>query len=45
MPNDAPLTIENFDFEKLRAKTFELKKSGVFTYLRFPLAMMEGNLS
>ena len=31
MPN-APLTTENFDFEKLRAKPFESKKSGVFTY-------------
>ena len=35
MPN-APLTIENFDFEKLRAKPFESKKSGVFTYFVIP---------
>ena len=32
MPNNIPLTIENFDFEKLRFKAFESKKSGVFTY-------------
>ena len=32
MPNNAPLTIENFDFEKLGAKTFESKKSRVFFY-------------
>ena len=31
MPNNAPLTIENFDFEKFRAKAFESKKSRVFT--------------
>ena len=36
MPNNAPLTIENFDFEKLRAKAFELKKSGEFTYFAIP---------
>ena len=50
MPN-APLTIENFDFEKLRAKTFESKKSGVFTYFAIPcdyavgepLMKIEGN--
>ena len=36
MPNNAPLTIENFDFEKLRAKAFELKKSGDFTYFAIP---------
>ena len=35
MPN-APLTIENFDFEKLRAKAFESKKSGDFTYFAIP---------
>ena len=35
MPN-APLTIENFDFEKLRAKVFESKKSGAFTYFAIP---------
>ena len=42
MPN-APLTIENFDFEKLRAKTFELKKSGVFTYFAIPFEYDEGD--
>ena len=31
MPNNAPLTTENFDFEKLRAKAFESKKSEEFT--------------
>ena len=36
MPNNAPLTIENFEFEKLRAKTCESKKSGVFTYFAIP---------
>ena len=36
MSNNAPLTIENFDFEKLRAKTLESKKSGEFTYLAIP---------
>ena len=36
MPNNAPLTIENFEFEKLRAKAPELKKSGVFAYLAIP---------
>ena len=36
MPNNAPLTIENFDFEKLRAKAFESKKSGEFTYFAIP---------
>ena len=44
MPNNKLLIIENFDFEKLRAKTFESKKSGDFT-LQFSLTMMEGNLS
>ena len=51
MPNNAPLTIENFEFEKLRAKTSESKKSGVFTYLAIPfdydgedpLIKIEGN--
>ena len=51
MPNNAPLTTENFEFEKLRAKTFELKKSGVFTYFVIPfdydggepLIKIEGN--
>ena len=39
MPNNALLTIENFDFEKPmknRAKTFEPKKSGDFTYFAIP---------
>ena len=31
MPKNAPLIIENFYFEKLRAK-----KSGVFTYIAIP---------
>ena len=35
MPN-APLTTENFDFERLRAKAFESKKSGDFTYFAIP---------
>ena len=35
-PNNAPLTIENFDVEKLRAKAFESKKSGEFTYFVIP---------
>ena len=51
MPNNEPLTTENFDFEKLRAKTFESKKSGVFTYFAIPfdydggepLMKIEGN--
>ena len=30
------LTIENFDFETLRAKAFESKKSGDFTYFAIP---------
>ena len=50
MPN-APLTIENFDFEKLRAKAFESKKSVVFTHFAIPfdydggepLIKIEGN--
>ena len=36
MSDDSPLTIENFDFEKLKAKAFESKKSGVFTYFAIP---------
>ena len=47
----APLTIENIDFEKLRAKAFESKKSGDFTYFAIPfdydgkdpLMKIEGN--
>ena len=34
--SNASLTIENFDFEKLRAKAFESKKSGVFTHFAIP---------
>ena len=44
MPNDTPLTIENFEFEKLRAKTFESKKSGVFTPFAIPFDYDEGDL-
>ena len=44
MPN-APLTIENFDFEKLRARTTETRRVESLLTLRFPLTMMEGNLS
>ena len=51
MPNNTPLTIENFNFEKLRAKAFESKKSGEFTYFAIPfdydrgepLMKIEGN--
>ena len=43
MPNNAPLTIENFEFEKLGAKTPESKKSGVFTYLAIPFEYDEGD--
>ena len=51
MPNNAPLTTENFDFEKLRAKTFESKKSRVFSSFAIPfdyngeepLIKIEGN--
>ena len=38
MSDNAPLTIENFNFEKLRAKPFEWKRSGVFTYFAIPFA-------
>ena len=31
-----PLTIKNFEIDKLRAKPFELKKSGDFTYFVIP---------
>ena len=49
--SNAPLTIENFDFEKLRAETFESKKSGNVTYFAIPfdydgedpLMKIEGN--
>ena len=42
MPNKAPLTIENFEFEKLRVKTPELKGVEFFLILRFSLNMMRG---
>ena len=53
MPNNAPLTIENFEFEKLRVKTFESKKSGDVTYFAIPfdydgedpLMKIEGNFT
>ena len=45
MPNNAPLTIENFDFEKLRAKTPESKKTGVFAYFAIPFDYDGGDLS
>ena len=41
MSDNTPLTIENFDSEKLRAKAFESKKSGEFTLL-FLSNMMKG---
>ena len=37
MLNNSPLTTENFDFEKLTAKTFESKKSGDFSYFAIPI--------
>ena len=43
MSNNAPLTIENFEFEKLRAKVFESKKSGEFTYFVIPFHYDEGD--
>ena len=51
MSNNALLTTENFDFEKLRAKIFESKESGDFTYFAIPfeydggdpLMKIEGN--
>ena len=43
MANNAPLIIENFDFEKLRAKTFESKNSGAFTYFAIPFEYDEGD--
>ena len=50
MPN-APLTIESFKIDKLRAKTFESKKSGNVSYFAIPfdydgedpLIKIEGN--
>ena len=36
MPDNTPLTIENFDFDKLQTKTFELKKSGNVTFFTIP---------
>ena len=46
-----PLTIENFEIDKLRAKPIESKKSGLFTYFAIPfeydggdpLIKIEGN--
>ena len=43
MPNNAPLTIENFDFEKPRAKAFESKKCGEFSYFAIPFDYDEGD--
>ena len=51
MPNNTPLTIKNFEFEKPRAKPFKSKKSAVFTYFAIlfdydggdPLIKIEGN--
>ena len=51
MPNNASLTIQNFEIDKLRTKTPESKKSGVFTYLAIlfkydegdPIIMIHGN--
>ena len=43
MPNNSPLTIENFESEKRRAKTSESKKSGVFTYLAIPFEYDKGD--
>ena len=42
MPN-APLTIENCEFEKLRAKPFKSKKSGIFTYFVIPFDYNQGD--
>ena len=33
----SPLTIENFEINKFRAKPFKSKKSGVFTYFAIPI--------
>ena len=43
MPNKNPLTIENFDFEKLKAKAFESKKNGKFTYFAIPFVYDGGD--
>ena len=43
MPDNAPLIIENFDLQKLRAKAFESKKSGEFTYFAIPFEYDEGH--
>ena len=43
MPDSAPLSIENFEIDKLRAETSESKKSGVFTYLAIPFEYDEGD--
>ena len=43
MANNGSLIIENFEFDKLRAKTFESKKSGEFTYFAIPFEYNEGD--
>ena len=40
IPNNAPLTTENFDFEKLRAKALNRRRVESLLTLRFPLIMM-----
>ena len=50
MPNNTPLTIENFEIDKIKAKPFK-SKSGVFNYFAIPfkydggdpLIKIEGN--
>ena len=42
MSNKAPLTIENFDFEKLKAKVLESKRSGECSYFSIPFEYDEG---
>ena len=43
MSNRSPITIENFDFKKLRAKDFESKRSGEFTYFSIPFVYDGGD--
>ena len=43
MPDNAPLTNENFELEKRRAKTPESKKSGNVTYFAIPFEYDEGD--
>ena len=43
MRNNTPLTTENFDFEKVRAKAFESEKSGEFTYFVIPFKYDKGD--